>query len=209
MNIIIVDQFNPILETLSLLIEKESDLDLAGITDSLPHAISLMEVNQADVMLIYMAFPRKSNLEMVKRIKKLYHSLRILLIVEHLDVHSALLGFRTGVSGYLLRTAQPGEYLRAIRKAGQGGKYVMPWLAAQLVDELNSPTKPAPHEILTDREFLIMCLIAAGKSTHEIADQLQVSNKIITGYRRQILKKMNIRAIPDIAKYYDKHIYHE
>lgn len=206
-NLIVVDDYNPVLDSLSLLLEKEEGIRLAGTVATLSEAISMLEMKQADIMLLRIPFPRKSNLNIIRNLRKIYTSLRILLIVEHLDVHSALMGFKAGVSGYLQTTAPPEEYIRAIRKAASGGKYVMNWLAGKLVEELNAPSRPALHEILTDREFLVMCLIAAGKTTRDIADQLRVTDKTISGYRKQILTKMRIKTIPEITRYFNEHVH--
>ncbi len=122
-------------------------------------------------------------------------------MVIHLDVHYALRAFKAGAAGYFPRGIPPEEIIKAIRKAHSGGKYVIPWLAGKLVEELNSPSEPAPHEHLTDREFLVMRQIAEGKTIREIAENLTITEKTAASYRTRILLKMRLKSTLEIQKY--------
>ena len=82
-----------------------------------------------------------------------------------------------------------------------GGRYVSSTLAEKLVFDMARRTDGPPHEVLSNREFEVMCLIASGKTVGEIADLLSLSDRTISTYRARILEKMNMRTNAELTHY--------
>ncbi len=91
--------------------------------------------------------------------------------------------------------------LGAIQKVASGSKYVSAALAEKLVVDLERGTDGAPHEILSDREFEVLRLIASGKTVTEISDLLSLSDKTISTYRARILEKMGMKTSAELTHY--------
>jgi DNA-binding NarL/FixJ family response regulator len=108
---------------------------------------------------------------------------------------------KAGASGYLNKESAPEELVKAIRKVYGGGKYVSPAQAERMVSELTSDTGKAPHELLSDREYEILCLIASGKTATQIAKQLCLSVKTVSTYRTRILDKMKLETNAQLTHY--------
>ena len=95
----------------------------------------------------------------------------------------------------LTKESAPDELVKAIRQISQGKKYISPSLAEKLAIDLEVSPDKLPHEILSDREYQVMCMIASGKTLKEIADGLSLSIKTISTYRSRILEKMNMKTV--------------
>ena len=127
--------------------------------------------------------------------------LGILILSVHPEEQYALRMFRAGASGYLQKESSPDELVTAVRKIAEGSKYVSDSLAERLVSTQGYYSGKLPHDLLTNREFVIMRLIADGKGPKEIANELSLSPKTVSTYRKRILGKMNMRNNIELADY--------
>jgi len=108
---------------------------------------------------------------------------------------------KAGASGYLTKDSAPDELVKAIRKVVSGGTYVSAFLAEKLAFEIGTDSSKLPHEALSDREFQVLRLIAAGKSVKEIAAELYLSVKTVSTYRARLLQKMDLGTNAELIHY--------
>ena len=101
----------------------------------------------------------------------------------------------------MTKESAPEELVKAIRKILAGGRYVSPALAEKLAVRVKKDLTRTPHETLSDREYEIMCLIAAGKTVTEIAEELSLSAKTISTYRARVLEKLGVKNSAEIVQY--------
>ena len=113
--------------------------------------------------------------------------------------------FKAGGSGYINKTSASEELTGAIRKVVGGGRYVSPAYAEKLVSEIAEGREKPPHELLSDREYRVMWLIASGKQINEIAEEMCLSPSTISTYRARILKKLNLANNAALVRYADNH----
>jgi DNA-binding NarL/FixJ family response regulator len=113
--------------------------------------------------------------------------------------------FKAGAAGYLNKASVSQELNAAVKKALSGGRYVTPALAETLAASLSQDTESPPHETLSDREFEVMKLIAAGRSVKEIAAQLSLGEKTVFTYRARMLEKAALKNDVDVARYALRH----
>jgi DNA-binding NarL/FixJ family response regulator len=140
-------------------------------------------------------------LDILKDIRQLKPKLPILILSMHAEEQFATRMLKAGASGYLNKESAPEELVKAIRNFYGGGKYVSPAQAERMVSELTSDTGKAPHELLSDREYEILCLIASGKTATQIAKQLCLSVKTVSTYRTRILDKMKLETNAQLTHY--------
>jgi DNA-binding NarL/FixJ family response regulator len=113
----------------------------------------------------------------------------------------AIRTLKAGASGYLTKESAPDELVAAIRKVSSGGNYISRSLGDKLVANLKGVDSKQPHEALSDREFQVMCLIASGKKGKEIAEELLLSVKTVSTYRRRVLDKLGIKNNSALIRY--------
>ncbi|MHB8483502.1 MAG: response regulator, partial [Nitrospiria bacterium] len=153
------------------------------------------------VAVLDMTMPGKAGLDLIKEIKQEQPDLPVLILSIHSEDQYAVRLLKAGASGYLTKESAPEELVQAIRKVASGGKYISPNLAERLVFDLQTGVEKPFHEILSDREYQVMCLIAQGKRVKQIADQMALSIKTVSTYRSRILEKMNMKTNAELIRY--------
>jgi two-component system, NarL family, invasion response regulator UvrY len=154
-----------------------------------------------DVVLLDLAMPDVDGLELLQQVKREFASVPVLILTMYTEDQFAVRALRLGASGYLTKDSDPTMLVGAIRKIAAGGRYVSPPLVDRLAD-LAARGRPAlPHEQLSNREYEVFLLIAAGRSTRDIAQRLAVSAKTVATYRARIFEKMGLKTPAELAAY--------
>jgi DNA-binding NarL/FixJ family response regulator len=145
--------------------------------------------------------PGRSGLEVLKDLKDEKPKLPVLILSMYPEEQYAIRALRAGASGYLTKASAPNELISAIRKVAEGGKYISATLGERLTEFLGTDMTRPPHELLSDREYQVMLMIASGKTVSAIADELFLSVKTISTYRTHILEKMRMKNNAEITLY--------
>jgi DNA-binding NarL/FixJ family response regulator len=148
-----------------------------------------------------MSMPGPGGLDILREVRALRPSLAILILSMYPEEQFAVRLLKSGADGYLNKESAPDELVTAIRKVATGGKYVSAALAEKLALDLQTGGNALPHEALSDREFQVLRLIAAGRTASEIAAQLSLSVKTVSTYRSRLLTKMNMSTNADLMRY--------
>ncbi len=164
-------------------------------------AIEKVCENEYDVVILDIAMPEVNGLDALKQIKKFRPDLPVVILSMYPEEQYAIRMFKAGAAGYLTKESAPDELLRAIRKVKEGKKYISESLAERLVEELDLDLDRGPHEMLSDREFQVLCMLASGKSITEIADELSLSVKTISTYRTRIMEKLGLKNSAELIHY--------
>jgi DNA-binding NarL/FixJ family response regulator len=113
----------------------------------------------------------------------------------------ALRSLRAGASGYLTKHSPLEVLPEAVRRLASGKKYITPEAAEFMADVLDDNRDVPPHELLSDREFQTLRLIASGKTLSGIADELCISPKTVSVYRARLLEKMKLKNNAELTHY--------
>jgi DNA-binding NarL/FixJ family response regulator len=158
-----------------------------------------------DVVISDLSMPGRSGLDALQQIKQLQPGLPVLILSIHPEDQYALRVLKAGASGYLSKDMAPDELVNAVQKVMLGKKYISAAVAEKLASALDQDNSKAPHESLSDREFSVLKMLAAGKSVSEIADSLFLSVTTVSTYRARILAKMNLKNNADLTLYAVEH----
>ncbi len=158
-----------------------------------------------DLVILDVSLPGRSGLDVLKDIKAAHPKLPVLMLSMHPEEQFAVRALRAGAAGYVTKHSPPEELLSAVRKALAGGKYVSAALAERLATEVSGDTKKEPHELLSDREFQVLMLIASGHSLTEIGATLSVSVQTVSTYRTRLLEKMALTSNAELTQYVRLH----
>lgn len=168
-------------------------------------ALDLIWKEPWDVVVLDITMPGRSGLEVLREIKKSKPRLPVLVLSMHPENQFAVRVLKRGASGYMTKESAPDELVGAIKKVLGGGRYVSTSLAEKLATYVSTDTPQAPQELLSDREFQVLRLIASGKLVSEIAKELSLSVKTISTYRTRILEKMGLRNNAELMHYAMQH----
>lgn len=163
-------------------------------------ALTLVREKEWDIAVLDISLGGRSGLDVLKEIKTLCPKLPVLMLSMHAEEQYALRAFKAGASGYISKASSREELRKAILKVIKGGRYVSAALAEKMVFDLSGSEKQG-HEGLSDRELEVLCLIGSGKTVGEIAEELSLSDKTISTYRRRILDKMQMKTNAELTHY--------
>jgi two-component system, NarL family, invasion response regulator UvrY len=199
--VIIVDDHAILRSGIKQILVASGDIEVVGEAENVAQAIRCVRELSADVMLLDISLPDKTGIEALKLIKRENAALNILMLSMYMEEQYAVRSIRSGASGYLCKHTASEELLTAIHTLAKGKKYITPNVAEILAEQVGTDHNVAPHEILSDREFQVMRLIASGLSVSEIADKLALSVKTVSMYRTRLLEKMHLKHNADITHY--------
>ncbi len=203
--VLVVDDHAVVRRGVRQILADASDLTVAGEAATGEEALRALREGPWDVVLLDLSLADRSGFDLLKQIKAAYPGLAVLVLTMHAEEQYALRVLRAGASGYLTKESAPDLLVSAIRKVARGGKYLSPSLAEVLASRLGDDYERAPHEILSDREFQVLCLMAAGKGLTEIARELIVSVKTVSTHRARILQKMHLKNNAELIAYALRH----
>lgn len=203
--LLLVDDHAVIRFGLRMLLENETDLEIAGEADTAYEAIRKVVELQPNVVLLDIGLPDISGIEAAAEIKRLSPQTAIVALTIHEDEEYFFKMLEAGASGYVPKRAAPEELLTAIRAAAGGQVYLYPSLAKLLVKDFLSqgktPGETGSEEALTDREQEVLALLAEGQSNSEIAEHLVISPKTVGRHRENIMRKLNLHSRVELVKY--------
>jgi len=198
--ILIVDDHAIFREGLRRILLDEFKTAIFGEAGNATEALDRVWKEEWDLVLLDITMHGRTGLDVLKEIRSSASDLPVLILSGHPEEQYAVRVLKAGAGGYLTKESASHELCKAVRKLLSGGKYISPSLAEQLAAEIQSP-RGDPHETLSNREYQVMLLIAAGKVPKEIGSDLSLSAKTISTYRTRILEKLKLRNNAEIMRY--------
>lgn len=199
--VLIADDHAILRRGLRQIIEETEDLKVVGEAESSAEALQQMRSQPCEVVLLDISMPDRNGMDTLGIIKKDHPKVAVLMLSTHPENQYAVRALRGGASGYLTKQSAPAQLVNAIRQVATGKKYVTPAVAEELAKHVSNDQDRAPHELLSNREYQTMCLIAGGRTVTEIGLQLSLSAKTVSVYRARVLAKLGVTSNAAIAHY--------
>jgi DNA-binding NarL/FixJ family response regulator len=186
---------------LKQIFEHVADFRVVGEASNGAEVLARVRQDDMDLLLLDINMPGISGADLIRRVKLQRPVLPILILSMHNAPQVAAQALKAGATGYVTKDSEPEILITAIRKVAAGGRYLAPELAEQMVFDVNSTTEGPAHNLLTERELEVFRLLATGKSSNEIADQLAISNKTVSTHKVRLMEKMNLSSMADLMRY--------
>jgi DNA-binding NarL/FixJ family response regulator len=154
-----------------------------------------------EIVILDISMPGKSGLDILDDLKRLRPRLPVLLLSMHPEEQYAKRALKAGASGYLTKDSVPEELKLAVRRVLTGGRYVSSAMAERLAYDLREGADKPAHELLSDREFQVLRMIASGKTVKQIASEISLSVKTVSTYRTRILEKTGMKTTAELIRY--------
>lgn len=199
--VLIADDHAIVREGLKQIVADTPDIVVAGEAKDGHEALDAISKKDYDVVLLDISMPGMSGLDVLKQLRSQKPHLRILILSIYPEEQYAVRTLKAGASGYLTKDSAPDELVGAIRNVFAGGTYVSRSLGEKLAAGLKLDANKPPHEALSDREFQVMRMLASGKRGKEIAEELLLSVKTVSTYRRRVLDKLGIKNNSALIRY--------
>ncbi len=199
--VIVVDDHPLMRKGVSQLIEQEKDLTVVGEAEDAAKAITVIEKNAPDIVLVDITLNGSSGIELIKNIKARFPKLKMLVLSMHDESVYAHRALRAGASGYIMKQEGTECVLVALRKVLRGEVYLSERLGNRMLQTAIGGKKvtTSPVEELSDRELEVFSLIGQGHGTRPIAEKLHLSVKTIESHRAHIKEKLHLASASELV----------
>lgn len=194
-NIIIAEDHTLIREGLRSLLAHVADMQIVADTGSGTQVEELLTRHAADLLLLDLDLPGYHGITLTARIKQQHPHIKILILTGSTDHNSVRQAFAAGADGYLLKLEDSSELLEAIPTVLRNQRYV-----SKLLGPLTH-FQDQDEQAVTPREQQILKLVAAGKSSQEIADALQLSIFTVRKHKQNLMAKLSLHNAVELTRY--------
>jgi DNA-binding NarL/FixJ family response regulator len=194
-SIAIVDDHPLVREGLSARISAQPDMEVCGEADGIESAMELIVAKRPSLVIVDIALRDGHGIDLIKRIVAAGVNTRMLVVSAYDESLFAERALRAGALGYINKQELQGKVVEALRTVLRGERYLSSAMAQRLIAQaIGSKAAQGGTEALTDRELQIFQLVGRGKSTREIAHELNVSVHTIDSHREHIRAKLDLRS---------------
>lgn len=208
LNILIADDHPIFLKGLKEVIEMEAGFRVVEQAVNGHEAVLALQRCQPDVVVLDIDMPRLNGLEAAEKMLALQPQLPILLLTMHKERAPFMKALEIGVCGYVLKENAVTDVVNAIHAVVQGGNYISPDMSAFLLRKPVKAARPALADAvatLTPAERQILQMVAAYKSSKEIAEELFISEKTVFNHRMNISRKLNLTGKNSLLRFAIEH----
>ena len=203
--ILIADDHAIVRDGLRQLLSGQADMEVAGEAEDGREALKKVKTLHPDVILLDIAMPRLSGLEVISLIREASTATQVVVLSMHAKETYVQQVLASGALGYVLKASPSTDILEAIRTANRGEYFLSSRLKAEVIGQYLK-TRPAAiavrgYELLTEREQQVFRLVAQGHSTAQIAEVLCVSAKTVEKHRTSLMNKLGVHDRMELLKY--------
>ena len=201
--VFVVDDHPLVREGLANLINAQHDLMVCGQAEDSAQAIAGMVKARPNVALIDISLQNESGLELVKQLRSQFPQVALIVLSMHDEALYAERALRAGAQGYVMKREASKNVLASIRRVLEGGVYVSGRVTSRMALGLSSPggaASSSPVERLSDRELEIFRLLGQGRTTSQIAGDLNLSVKTVQAYCARAKEKFGVTTLVDLLR---------
>ncbi len=202
--VLLVDDHKIVRQGVRAYLQTLADIQIIAEADSGAAAVSAVGQYQPDVVLMDLEMPGElDGVAATRQIRKQHPETQVIVVTSHHQDEYIFPAVRAGAISYLLKDVEPDELAAVIRKAAQGEAVLDSRVASRIVRELQGLRKDEvnPFTELSEREFDVLRLIAAGKSNAEIAEALVIGESTVKTHISNLLKKLHLEDRTQAAVY--------
>ena len=184
---------------------QQSDFRVDAEVGTGAELLALAAEERLNVIILDISLPDMNGLDVLKALKAAGTRAAVLVLSMHPEEQYALRALKAGAAGYLQKESVPEELVTAVRRVSLGRRYVTASLAERLALDAEDTDGREPHQLLSDREYQVLCLLAGGKGVKEIAADLGLSSPTVGTYRARILGKLGLTTTVELVRYALEH----
>jgi DNA-binding NarL/FixJ family response regulator len=202
LRVLLADDHALVRAGIKALLETMQGVEVVAETGDGRTALEAIGRTMPDIALLDITMPGLNGIEVAARVEKISPRTRILILSMHANEGFVAQALRAGVSGYLLKDSAAEELQLALVALSRGQRYLSPAISAQVVDGFlrSGDAEPGVLSTLTARQREILQLIAEGRTTKEIAADLDVSVKTVETHRAQLMDRLGIHDVAGLVR---------
>lgn len=195
LRVVLADDHALVRAGIRALLERIDGVEVLAEAGNGPETLTLLRELRPDVVLLDIAMPGLSGLEVTKEVSKEFPAMRVIVLTVHETEAYAEHAVGAGALGFLPKSAASDELELALRTVSRGEKYLSPQISR------GADHGRAPAVELTPRQREVLALIANGSSTKDIARELSISTKTVETHRAQLMERLQIFDVAGLVRY--------
>jgi two-component system response regulator NreC len=202
--IVLADDHHIVRQGLRRLLEDEPDFQVVGDTGDGLEALQLVERLQPDVLVVDLAMPGLSGLEVTRQVCQRSPQTRVIILSMYANEAYVLEALKNGAAGYVLKESSGVDLVLAMREALAGRRYLSPPLSEHAIEAYLKKVDtgpPDPYETLTAREREVLHLAAEGHTNNQIAKRLSISPRTVETHRANLMRKLGLNNHAELIRY--------
>jgi DNA-binding NarL/FixJ family response regulator len=203
--LLIADDHAIVRKGLKQIVSESPDMVVVGEAANGEEALALARKLVYDVAIVDITMPGRGGLDILKDLKAVRPSAKIIILSMHPEEQYAIRCLRDGASAYITKGNATEELVHAIQAVAAGKRYITPSVAERLASYIEQDAERLPHESLSDRELQVLLLLGSGKTVTDISRELSLSVKTVSTYHMRILEKMHMGSNALLIRYAIQH----
>jgi two-component system, NarL family, invasion response regulator UvrY len=199
--ILLVDDHPVVRQGIKQVLSGAFDPAVVGEAANAMEGLTEARTTDWDILVLDLTLPGMSGLDLLKDLKRERPMLPVLVLSMHPPDQFARRAINAGASGYLTKDSAPAELVKAVGDVIAHRRYLNPAVTDELALHGGGDKEQPPHELLSDREYQVLRMIAAGLTVSQVAMRLSLSVKTISTYRARVLEKMRMRTTAELMHY--------
>ena len=191
-NVMVADDHDLVRTGISRMLSDIADIDITGQAISGEEAVRLYRTLAPDVVLMDLRMPGIGGLEATRKICQIDPGARIIVVTSCMEDPFPSKLLEAGAYGYVTKSSNINEMVKAIRSVFSGQKYISPEIAQKLALRAIDPSANSPFSQLSHREMQIALMIVNCEKVQQISDKLCLSPKTVNSYRYRLFEKLSI-----------------
>ncbi len=184
------------------ILEAEPGFQVVGEVSDGAAALEALTAEPVDVLVLDLTMPGLDGFEVLRRARAQWPDLKVLVLTMHADAEYVARAVQDGADGYLLKDSAVQDLVAAIAAVRAGRAYYSPPVQRELSELLRAhAAPPRPMDTLTDREREVLRLVVKGRSTKEIASELDISTRTVETHRANLMRKLNIKSVALLTQF--------
>lgn len=194
--VLIADDHALVRAGIRALVEKIEGLVVVGEAGKGSEVLKLVKELQPDLILLDLTMPEGSGFQVLDQVKKQYPEIRVIVLTVHEAGEYAMRALREGAAGFLPKSAASTELEQAIQAVLRGEGYIK-----TMIEPGKVTTKKHLLATLSPRQREVLRLIALGRTTKQIAQELEISVKTVETHRAQLMERLGIHDVAGLVRY--------
>ncbi|HJV24354.1 MAG TPA: response regulator transcription factor [Aromatoleum sp.] len=204
--LLIADDHAIVRSGLRQIIATTSDLQVVAEAGDGAAVLAAVRGGGCDLLVMDMTMPGLSGVDLIRRVRTERPTLPILVLSMHNEGQVVSRALKAGAAGYVAKDCEPDILLAAMRKVAGGGRFLDPALVdAMVFDSGPADVDAPPLDLLSDREYQVLQLVARGQSLNEIGERLNVSAKTVSTHKARLMQKLGIDNNAELVRYAMRH----
>lgn len=203
--VVLVDDHSVVRAGLRFILDDEDGVEIVGEASTASEAIEQIAKTRPDIVFMDISLPDGNGLAVTKRVRDSYPETRVIILTLHEDEEYFMKALQAGAAGYVIKGSPAEDLLAALHSVNEGGTYLHPKVAGNLVARYLDQRGEVAFKDLSDREREVAEMIVEGLSNREIALRLGIRPTTVQTHRSHVMAKLGLRDYGELIRYAIRH----